>query len=106
MKQLDMADCLGDIRPFVENNPIPNLEILYYESSREAAEDEVIISSLASHYRSIVDLRIAAKFDSTAPLLKMIENCRDLESVVIGKDGGDMMLARSDMVAIASLSLL
>jgi hypothetical protein len=55
---------------FVEHTPIPNLQILHCESSRDAAEDEEILSALVSKYQSV---HIIAKFESSAPLLKAVK---------------------------------
>jgi hypothetical protein len=45
LRQLDLVECLGDIRMFVEITPIPYLELLYYESAREAGEDVFVLLS-------------------------------------------------------------
>jgi hypothetical protein len=106
LRQLDMIDCRGDIRMFVENTPIPNLKILHYQSLREAAEDEVIISSLASRYRTLNCVLIVAMLESSASLLKVAECCLDLERLVFGDKGDLLILARSDILAVASLPRL
>jgi hypothetical protein len=106
LKQFDMLYCQGDIRMFVENAPIPNLKILYYVSDREAAEEEEIISSLATNYRTLVSVNLNANFDSSASLLKIVECCRDLSSVIFGDSGSSLMLKRSDILAVASLPRL
>jgi hypothetical protein len=53
LKHLNLVVCRGDIRMFVENSPILDLKNLYYESFREAAEDEDIIYLFASSYRTL-----------------------------------------------------
>jgi hypothetical protein len=61
------------------NTPIQNLKILYYESDREAAEDEEMISSLASRYRTLASVKLVARFESSSPLLLyVVEIWRDL----------------------------
>jgi hypothetical protein len=81
LNQLDLLNCRGDIRMFVENAPIPNLKILRYDSPREAEEDYGIISAIATSYRTLVSVRHIARFESSASLLKIVEYCRDLERV-------------------------
>jgi hypothetical protein len=106
LMQFDAIECRGDIRMFVEHTPIPNLQILHYESSRDAAEDEEIISALVSKYQFLVDVHIIAKFESSAPLLKAVKCCRDLKSIEIDNEGGELMFDRTDILAIASLPRL
>jgi hypothetical protein len=117
---------------FVENTPIPKLKLLYYESGREAAEEEDNISAIASSYHTVTSVHIEAKFESSAPLLKVVECCRDLvrfvklsakseSSVSLLKiveccrdlvrfvfidSGGGAELVRSDILAVASLPRL
>jgi hypothetical protein len=104
LRQLEFADCRGDIQTFVENTPIPNVKILLYESDREDAEE--IISSLASSYRTLTSVKLFAKFESSASLLKFVEGCHDLERFVFGDKRGRVELERSDIIAIASLPRL
>jgi hypothetical protein len=107
LNQLNLVDCEGDIRTFVEKTPIPNLKILYYESRREAAEDEEIISSLASIYRTLTSVKLFAKFESSASLLKVVECCRDLEILFFYNFfRRRLILNRSDIIAVASLPRL
>jgi hypothetical protein len=106
LKQLNFINCQGDIQTFVENTPIPNLNILYYESDREAAEAEEIISSLATSYRTLTSVKLFAKFESSASLLKVVECCHELERLVVGDEGDLLILARSDILAVASLPRL
>jgi hypothetical protein len=106
LKQLDLLDCRGDIRMFVENTPIPNLKILYYESVREAVEENEIIAALAMNYRALTSLKVFAKFESSASLLKVVGCCRDLESLVFSTRGDLSILERSDILAITSLPRL
>jgi hypothetical protein len=47
-----------------------------------------------------------ARFDSSAPLLKIVECCRYLESLVFVDPGGELALEKSDILAIASLPRL
>jgi hypothetical protein len=104
--QFNLLDCRGDIRMFVENTSIPNLQILGYWSEREAVEEEEIVSSIVSSYRTLCSTKIVAKFESSASLLKVVESCRDLESLAFGNLGGGLILERFDILAFASLPRL
>jgi hypothetical protein len=106
LNQLDLVYCRGDIRMFVEDTPIPSLRLLRYESKREATEEVEIISAFALNYRTLTSVKLFAKFDPSASLLKVVECCRDLERLVLADDGGGLILERSDMLAIASLPRL
>jgi hypothetical protein len=106
LMQLDLIDCRGDIRMFVENTPIPNLEFIRYASSREAEEEDEIIAAFALNYHTLVNVKLIVNFDSSASLLKIVECCRDLMRLVFADDGGGLILERSDMLAIASLPRL
>jgi hypothetical protein len=101
--QLDLVYCRGYIRMFVEDTLIPNLKILYYESDREAAEEEEIITAFATCYRTLVSVKLFAKFEASTSLLNVVECCRDLSCLVFENDGGGLILDRSDILAIASL---
>jgi hypothetical protein len=107
LRQLELVECRGDIRMFVKNTPISNLKILYYESDREAAEEEEIITAIASIYRSLVNVKLFANFESSASFLKVLECCRGLERFVFSEEeGGVVLLKRSDILAVASLPRL
>jgi hypothetical protein len=56
--------------------------------------------------RSLVDVHIIAKFESSTPLLKVVECCRELKNLVFGDRGRDLMLERSDILAVASIPRL
>jgi hypothetical protein len=91
---------------FVENTSIPNLKILYYESEREAAEEEEIISAIASSYRTLISAKLFVEFASSVSIFKIADCCRDLETICFGDTGGGVELMRSDMLAVASLPRL
>jgi hypothetical protein len=103
LNQLDLIDCQGDIRMFVENTPIPNLRLMYYESNREAEEEEDIISSIVSSYRTLCSMNLSAKFESSDSLLKVVECCRCIERLVFSPRGNFLGLERPDILAITSL---
>jgi hypothetical protein len=107
LMQFDAIECRGDLRMFVEHTPIPNLKLLRNQSSDlEDANDEDILSALASKYQSLVDVHIIAQFESSASLLKAVRCCRGLRSLVIEDDGGGLMFEQSDILAIVSLPRL
>jgi hypothetical protein len=91
---------------FVEHTPIPNLKLLRYRSDRGAAAEEEILSALASKSSALTDVFISAKFDSSDSLLKIVGCFRELRSLVFDNEGGGLMLERSDIIAVASLSRL
>jgi hypothetical protein len=105
LNQLDLINCRGDIRMFVENTPIPNLGFIRYASRREAVEEEEIIAAIATNYRTLVNVKLIVMFESTASLLKIVQCCRDLERLEFG-DKGNLKLKRSDILAVASLPRL
>jgi hypothetical protein len=106
LRQLSFVRCRGDIRMFVEITSIPNLRILEYWSVRKAAEEDEIVSSFASSYRTLTSVKLLAKFDSSASLLKVVECCRDLEMIVFDDRRGRLILQRSDILTISSLPRL
>jgi hypothetical protein len=53
LSQLDLIKCRGSIRMFIENTPAPKLRMLDYWSEPEAADEEEIMSALASGYLSL-----------------------------------------------------
>jgi hypothetical protein len=73
LNQFDLIDCRGDIRMFVENTPIPSLKTLSYQSLREAALEEGVLSAFASSYSTLTSVWLIAKFYSSASLLKFVE---------------------------------
>jgi hypothetical protein len=91
---------------FVENSPIPNLNILNYCSERDGAEEEEIITAFASCYRTLSSVTLVAAFDSSVSLLKVVKCCRCLERLVFGGVGVGVELYRSDVLAVASLPRL
>jgi hypothetical protein len=60
----------------IENTPAPKLRMLYYRSGQEADEVEEIISVIASNYHTLTVVTLIAEFDSSSPLLKIVECCR------------------------------
>jgi hypothetical protein len=103
LNQLDMIDCRGDIRMFVENTPIHSLETLSYQSDRGAEEEEDIISLIATKYRTLTSVKLIAKFNSSILLLKIVKCCRDLKRIYINPRRNILMLNQSDILAVASL---
>jgi uncharacterized protein YlzI (FlbEa/FlbD family) len=91
---------------FVENTPIDNLQYLTYESGRDGSEEFEIISALTSSCRTLKGIHLFAEFDSSAVLLKSIECCRDLEYLGFGDQTGELVLEKSDILAISSLHQL
>jgi hypothetical protein len=72
------------------NTPIPNLKIFGYLSVRGAEEDAELIALIASSYRNLTDCYVESKLESSASLLKIVDSCRDLNSLAFDNDGGDM----------------
>jgi hypothetical protein len=103
LKKLDLIECRGDIRMFVENTPIPSLKTLSYQSDRGAEEEEELISLIATKYSTLVSVKLIANFDSSSSLLKIVECCQDLEGLYLHSQGNILMLSRSDILSIASL---
>jgi hypothetical protein len=109
LNRLELIDCRGDIRMFVENTPIPNIKRLRYVSVRGVTgveEDYEIIAAFATGYRTLVNVKLVAKFESSALLLKIVECCRDLERVYLNPQRNTLMLNRSDILAVASFPRL
>jgi hypothetical protein len=105
--QLELLDCRGGIRMFIENTEIPNLRTLVYQSDPgeydQADEDGEIISALALKYPTLIDVEIFAALHSPASLLKTVECCRDLERLRLVDSSCVAVLERSDIHAIVSL---
>jgi hypothetical protein len=74
LSQLELLSCRGNIRMFVENNPILSLRNLAYQSNLYT--DNEIVTLLASNCRELTRAKLVARFDSSAPLLKIIECCQ------------------------------
>jgi hypothetical protein len=74
--KLDLSDCQGDVRMFVEDVPIRDLRKLRFESY--LGEDGDVVMAMADNYRSLTSIDLFSKFDSSASFLKVFECCRDL----------------------------
>jgi hypothetical protein len=104
LRQHDLFGCRGNIRMFVENTPIPKLRCLAYQSNLNTDNEIVIL--FASNCRELTRVRLSARFDSSASLLKVVECCRSLESLAYSNLAGELTLERSDILAISSLPRL
>jgi hypothetical protein len=106
LRQLDFLECVGDIRMFVENTPIANLQYLTYESGLDGSEEYEIVSALTWSYRNMKSIDLFANFESSASFLKIAEYCRDIENIKFADKGEELLLERSDILAISSLHQL
>jgi hypothetical protein len=86
LKTLYLIQCEGDVRMFVETTSVQDLQKFRYESYRE--DDIDIVTEMAMNYPSLTSIYVSAKFNSSAPILKVIDCCRDLESVYLFQLGG------------------
>jgi hypothetical protein len=93
-----MNCCGGDIRMFVENAPIRELEKLNFDD----IDDVEIVMAMTENYPALTNIDICVK--SSDSILKIVEFYRDLESLSFDGDGFE--LGRSDIEAIASLPRL
>lgn len=102
VKAFHVVYCTG-IQLFVEKSPIPNLEVLYYDSERENAFDENdIIRAFTTSYPGLLNVRLQAKFHSSEALIKIANRCGALHIFEVNcKDGGGLELTRSDFEAFA-----
>jgi hypothetical protein len=102
LERLDLIECQGDVRMFVEAVPIHNLQKLRFESDRE--DDSAIVMSIAEKYQFLMAIRLSINLDSSAAILKVFDSCRDLETVILSLR--DLRLESSDIKALASLPRL
>jgi hypothetical protein len=98
LTRLDLIQCRGNILSLVEQTEIPNLQEFGYfaRGGDTAQESENIIMAVALKYRTLSGIRLDAEFDSSVGLLKVIERCPDLESLIYNKRSGDLVLRRSN----------
>jgi hypothetical protein len=107
LNRLDLIRCRGNILSLVHLTDIPNLSSFYYDSSGETAQDsEGIIVAVATKYPTLVSIRLEAEFDSSASLLKVMAGCPDLETLFFHKNGGALVLSRSDILSLRRLKSL
>jgi hypothetical protein len=107
LNRLELIRCRGNILSLVGLADIPNLQSFYYESSLETTlESEQIILSAAVKYPTLTSIRLKAKFDSSASLLKVMASCPDLEKLILRKTGGVLVLSRSDIISLRRLKSL
>jgi hypothetical protein len=102
LKKLDLRDCQGDDRMFVEATLIRDLRMLRFESFRD--DDSDIVMAMAENYRALISIDLSVKFDSSAAILEVVECCRDLESLTLSLGG--VRLESPDVEVLASLTRL
>jgi hypothetical protein len=92
---------------FVVSVPIFNLRSFSNECFGDVGEED-IVSAVAINYPTIKRLCLYDYYDSSATLLKFVENCREIEEMSFAdwSGPGDVELKRSDIEAIASLPRL
>jgi hypothetical protein len=107
LNRLDLIRCRRNVLSFINHTDIPNLQSFYYESATETAlESEQIIVSAAMKYPTLTSIRLEAKFDSSASLLKVMAGFPDLEKLILRKKGGVLVLSRSDIISLRRLKSL
>jgi hypothetical protein len=99
--------CHGNVLSLVGLIDVPNLQSFCYESILETAqESEGIIVAVAMKYPTLTSIRLEAKFDSSASLLKVMGQCPDLKTLIYREKGGDLVLSRSDILSLRRLKSL
>jgi hypothetical protein len=110
LNQLDLINCygdhIGDVRLFIENTPIPNLKSFVVVSSHTPREhnNDIVDAAVTNFGRSLINLNLSGCYVSSANLVRIAENCRELEklTLLIILDISSL----SDMEIIASLPQL
>jgi hypothetical protein len=105
LTKLDLSDCHGNIRMFVENTPIRDLRKLRFESYLGEDGDADVIVAIAKNYPTVTSIDIIAALTSSYPLLNIFNGFRVLENLAFYCRGA-LELESSDIKAIASLPLL
>jgi hypothetical protein len=92
LNRFEVIRCRGNILSLVGLADISYLQSFYYESSVETAqESEGIIVAVAMKFPTLTSIRLEAKFDSSASLLKVMAGCPDLEKLILRKKEGDLV---------------
>lgn len=78
LKTLGLGGCGDDMKIFIKNTPIDNLQTLVYSSDRLTDEEDEIVKALAMKYRSITSDVIEENLGSFNNLLALVKCCPDL----------------------------
>jgi hypothetical protein len=107
LHQLDLIDCYGDVRQFIENTPIPYLKFFKYSNTVDVATGEiwVVDAAVEKYGNSLTQLHLTC-FVSSGNLIKIAERCHHLQnlSIPFTEDGEELSI--SAIKAIASLPRL
>ena len=105
LRQLDMELCRGNLEAFIEQIPTPDLRVFTFMSHSDPDVNTDILSAVAMNYRSLTTIVIFVVLDSFDCLLKIVEDCRDVETLYLYTARGPLM-ELADVKAIASLPRL
>jgi hypothetical protein len=98
----------GDAFMFAREMPIHELRAFTFTSggtSRTISPNVNFINSIAINNRSLAVAIMISQFNSSESLLKVVEFCRDLKSLMYFNTDGSAVLSHSDFKAIASLPI-
>jgi hypothetical protein len=95
---------LGDIKMFINNTPIPDLQAVKVcaEDDDDEVVDFTIVNAIASNYRTLINLNLRECCVSSTNLLKIVECCPYVEKIAFYSHHPSD-LKRSDIEALASL---
>ena len=105
LRQLVLFCCRGNLAAFIVQIPIPDIRIFSLYSISTTAENNDILKAAASNYRSLTSIDINVEIESFDCLLKIVESCRDLETLKL-ISSYSLNLEQDDIKAIASLPRL
>jgi hypothetical protein len=102
--RLDLICCRGDVASFLKFVGVSNLLELSYASQDDTAQDsEDIIIAIALNCPNLTSIRLEAKFDSSASIVKLVECCSDLKRLIYHNKNGSLKLSRSDIFSLRRL---
>jgi hypothetical protein len=106
LKQLDFIYCLGNVKMFIEDTPIPNLKSFRFESDKPSPSDDIdsVDAAVTNYGRNLISLNLSKCYMSSANLLKIKDCCFELEKLTISDTEDAYSLF--DMKIIASLPRL
>jgi hypothetical protein len=107
LKQLDLIDCGGDVRSFIENTHIPNLKSFKYANDEEEKVDEIEVvgAAVVKYGGSLTRLNLGC-YVSSANLVNIADRCKSLIDLSISFTQFDDVLSLPSIKATASLPRL
>jgi hypothetical protein len=105
---LDLINCYGNSRLFIESTPIANLKSFRYESYDTSSDEDIecIDAAVTNYGRTLINLNLSGCSVSSGNLVKIAECCRELEKLTPSGAEDNDVLSLYDIKIIASLPIL